>query len=200
MAHFNCPKCGCQITEQDTVCPQCGVPIFTQPPVQGQQYEQHIPNYNNQGQMPPQNNNNNKYNIIIALLVVIALGLLLGIILTTRSCNSGNNTVTVVDTTRVVEKIKYIPQATHAAEPQEYIPDVLDEYEVISATGRGVYLRYRPSERAKTTTIYHDYTRFLGAPSSTPGYIMVIRNGHIIGYMPEEKVQICDGYGGGYAQ
>lgn len=75
------------------------------------------------------------------------------------------------------------PRSTNSACAQG-----LTEYVVSSYGGYGLYLRSKPRDGAKTKTIYRDGTHFLGEYSGVPGWISVVVNGRVIGYLPEEKV------------
>ena len=102
------------------------------------------------------------------------------------------DTVKVYDTTYVevkeVERVR-----SHPRGGEEFVPSILNEYVVTSFGGYGVYMRYRPQESAKTDIIYRDDMHFMGAPSRVPGWIMVVEDDEVIGYMPEEKVYELDG-------
>lgn len=178
MELITCPSCGSQIPEQSTICPNCGHPL--------------APNTVPQQQQPKPKNNNA---IIIALVAVacLALGALLALLLNRNSGKTENEPQSTEQITNSTAASATSPVPTTPSIPNdeyngEVIPDILNEYVVSSYGGYGVYLRTRPSERAKTRKVYRDDTHFMGAPSKVRGYIMVIRNGRVIGYVPEEKV------------
>ena len=68
----------------------------------------------------------------------------------------------------------------------------LTEYVVSSYGGYGLYLRSSPRNGAKTNTVYRDGTHFLGRYSGTPGWISVVVNNRVIGYLPAEKVYVVN--------
>ncbi len=75
------------------------------------------------------------------------------------------------------------PRSTNSACAQG-----LTEYVVSSYGGYGLYLRSKPRDGATTKTVYRDGTHFYGKYSGTPGWISVVKNGRVVGYLPSEKV------------
>lgn len=175
-----CPTCGSQIPEQSTICPNCGQPL--------------APNTMPQQQQPKSKNNNA---IIIALVAVacLAIGALVALLLNRNKTEAPAEPQATEQVTADPAASATVPATSPlpATVPSdvnngEVIPDVLNEYVVSSYGGYGVYVRTRPNESSKTRKVYRDNTHFMGAPSKKPGYIMIIRNGRVIGYVPEEKV------------
>ena len=98
--------------------------------------------------------------------------------------------VSVVKSGRV---IGYLPaeKVVPVNDYYDYYPSYssgLTEYVVSSDGGYGLYLRSSPRDGAKTKTVYRDGTHFLGYYSGTPGWISVVVNNRVIGYLPAEKV------------
>lgn len=208
-----CPNCGKQISPYERTCPHCGHPL--QQPYYDNQYgnQQGAPYGQNPygPQQPPQRNNNT---IIIVVLAVVILALLafLAFALKNKKDNSPStsqsvpspvidtlkvlDTVKVVDTSYVkikeVEKVK-VPESP--PEPPEHIPSQLNGYYITSGGGYGAYLRKRPTTSSTKLTTYRDGTYFEGAYSSRdPEWIMVVKNGHIVGYIHEENVTPSEDY------
>ena len=99
--------------------------------------------------------------------------------------------ISVVKNGRVVGYLpaeKVIPVNDYYYDPAPSYSSYLTEYVVSSYGGHGLYLRSSPRDNARTKTIYRDGTHFLGEYSGVPGWISVVVNGRVIGYLPEEKV------------
>lgn len=197
MALITCPVCGQNIPEESVVCPYCGQPLQL---FQGNQYG---PNYygNNNYGLQPMPKKNDKTTLVI-LLALVALALLMALLFGMKGCKSDApvptpvDTVTVVDTVIVTDTVQVnikdkeeeITPAPRPHRHQEYIPDELTEYVVVSETGNGVYLRTQPREGAKTDIILEDGTVFYGAYCSVPGWLMIVDGDQIVGYIHERKV------------
>ncbi len=219
MALIQCPSCGNQISNKAATCPYCGQPLE---PINMPQQQRQTKNNNTLiivlvamaclalGALAALllNKNSNKTETPSELQ-------------TTQQTTNPDASASLVpaqasdsEQTTTTEGVPSIPRKTNQTTTAEdvpsiprngysgeSIPDALIDYVVISDSGRGVYLRHSPSpeKSARTGIIYYDYTHFMGAPSNVPGWIMVIENGNIIGYMPQEKVYLAEDYSN-YAQ
>ena len=64
------------------------------------------------------------------------------------------------------------------------------QFVVNSVKGTGACLRKRPSTSSKYTAIYSDGTLFEGYYSDVNHWIVVVRNGHKLGYIHDENVNL----------
>lgn len=217
MPLINCPYCGHKVSDLATACPRCGRQLQPQYGPQQNQYQQR---YYQQEPGLKSKNNNNTVIIVLSILVAalaIGVGILFGMMGCERNSSNGGSTtppsspvdsttkgetkppvdaVKDYDTTYVkikqVEKIQ-VPNPP-PPEPQEYIPEELNGYYITSGGGYGAYLRRSPSTQSTKLTVYRDGTYFEGAYSSVPRWIMVIKNGHIVGYIHDENVTPSEYY------
>lgn len=105
------------------------------------------------------------------------------------------------DSTSMVEAIDSIMPEVVQEEPEVVIPEELDDFVVTSQGGYGAYVRKHPSTDSEKLKTYRDGTSFTGAYTDVPHWIMIVEDGHIVGYIHDENVSPEyneDEYEGGY--
>lgn len=92
------------------------------------------------------------------------------------------------DSTSMVEAIDTIMPEVVQEEPEVVIPEELDDFVVTSQGGYGAYVRKHPSTDSEKLKTYRDGTSFTGAYTDVPHWIMIVEDGHIVGYIHDENV------------
>ena len=165
MALVRCNVCGRMISDRASFCPNCGAPRNTMAPMN---YQPQPSPYNRK-----KNSDTSWWLIGILIGAVVILALAIGLVFYNRSISRSNAAMA----------LQNMPKAT-----TESVNDNVKEYVVKSYGGYGLYLRTSPRDDAKTKVIYRDDTHFFGKYSDTPGWISVVKNNSVIGYLPAEKV------------
>ena len=187
MALIYCRECGHRVSDRAATCPRCGFPL----------------NNNSTGNQSGNNNGNNLYlYIIIGALVVGAI--ILSLFLLGSNSNGDHTNVPKTEinnpntppqaqnnTPAQAQNNTPIQNAEPAHDRDEAKPSqpVL-QFVVNSVKGTGACLRKRPSTSSKYTAIYSDGTLFEGYYSDVNHWIVVVKNGHKLGYIHDENVNL----------
>ena len=171
------------VSDRANACPMCGYPVNNRTYAQPQRQGVANQNYNN-------NRKNSSFSVAIwSFLIALGVGAII-YFLAGPGCRgsstntSHSNTPTKLQSGNVGNKTS---RSTNNASS-------LTEYVVKSYGGYGLYLRNSPRSSAKTDIVYRDGTHLYGHNSDTPGWICVVENGQVVGYLPAEKVIPVDEY------
>lgn len=112
--------------------------------------------------------------------------LIIGGLLLTSCVGNTEHSWSARDSCAMVEVIDTIVQEIVQEDP--VIPDELDDFVVTSQGGYGAYVKEKPAIDSERLMVYRDGTTFTGAYTNVPHWIMIIEDGHIVGYIHDENV------------
>ena len=127
---------------------------------------------------------NKLLSLFISLMAAIAIWNL-------SSCAGTATEGEACDTTIAYEEDAILPGEAEG-EPEEVIPDDLDEFVVTSQGGYGAYVRLRPSTDSEKLITYREGTTFTGAYTDVPHWIMIVEDDNIVGYIHDENVSYLE--------